>query len=101
MYDYEVVNAGTLNSLWAENSGAPGGTNLFNVTAQVRRVVAGTPTVLPALTCTTTGTARACEATGSFPLLTGDRIEVRVHETGSPGNPGNKKWKTYVTISSS
>ena len=28
VYDYEVVNA-ELNWLWAENSGAPGGTDLF------------------------------------------------------------------------
>jgi hypothetical protein len=94
IYDYEVVAPGTLNSLWAEVSAAPGGITQYTATVLVRR--AGV--VMTAMSCTITGIQRACETTGSFAVLTGDRVEVRITET--VGNPANNMWKTYVTLSS-
>jgi hypothetical protein len=91
--EYEVVNAGKLSSLWASVDAAPGGTSQYTVNVLVRR--GGTST--SQLSCTITGTQRACEATGSFALLTGDRVEVQINNT--IGSPASGKWKTYVTIS--
>lgn len=48
------------------------------------------------LSCTATGTATACEATGSVGVADGDFLQFRIQET--TGNPATVEWKGYVTL---
>jgi hypothetical protein len=58
----------------------------------------GLTTAGNSLSCTITGTATACEATGSVSVAPGDFLSVVVNKTA--GNPSDKQWKTYVVLGS-
>ena len=58
----------------------------------------GLTTAGNSLSCTITGTATACEGSGSVSIASGDFLSVQV--TITAGSPGNKQWKTYVVIGS-
>ena len=91
-YTYDVKAAGTISSIWAEVNTAPGGTAAWTVTVRKN----GLTTAGNSLSCTITGTATGCEASGSVSIADGDFLSVRV--TITSGSPNNKEWKTYVVI---
>jgi hypothetical protein len=91
---YDVKAAGTISSIWAELSSAPGGTAQWTV--RVRKN--GLTTAGNTLACTITGTATACEASGSVSIADGDFLSVLVTKTS--GNPSDTGFKTYVVIGS-
>jgi hypothetical protein len=91
-YAYEVVNAGTITSLWAEAETAPGGAANTNITT-----ISVLKNGIAVMSCTITGTTQfACETTGTVAVTTGDFIAVKVDET--TGNAADSHWKSYVTI---